>query len=278
MYIEYYIIENLLINYIIISCTSILTKKYNNNKKKWICASVGTLYSIAYIFPQLDILFTLPLKIIIIGLITLFLFDYKNKKEYFRVLLVFLLVNIFISGTTFFIIYFTGISHLKISFLIICAYISCELLKYIYNDISLMRQIKESTKEIEITLLNKTCSCRALLDTGNLLKDPLSNNDIVIVKSKALRNIIPSYLYNYEYDDIDIVEIESIIDNLESDIASRVRVIPYKHGGSSKNNIMFGIKADYIEIDKTKIGNIVVGISDFDDDKYNAILNPSILS
>ena len=41
---------------------------------------------------------------------------------------------------------------------------------------------------------------------------------------------------------------------------------------------MLGIKADYIEIDKTKIGNIVVGISDFDDDKYNAILNPSILS
>ena len=33
MYIEYYIIENLLINYIIISCTSILIKKYSSEKK-----------------------------------------------------------------------------------------------------------------------------------------------------------------------------------------------------------------------------------------------------
>ena len=34
MYIEYYIIENLLINYIIISCTSILIKRHTNEKKK----------------------------------------------------------------------------------------------------------------------------------------------------------------------------------------------------------------------------------------------------
>lgn len=32
VYIEYYVIENLVINYIIISCTSILTKRYNPKK------------------------------------------------------------------------------------------------------------------------------------------------------------------------------------------------------------------------------------------------------
>ena len=119
MYIEYYIIENLLINYIIISCTCILTKKYNSNKKKWIGASLGAIYSIAYIYPQLDILFTLPFKVLIMTLITLVSFTYKNKKEYLSIILVFYLVNIFISGSTFFIIYFTGIDHIKISYLII---------------------------------------------------------------------------------------------------------------------------------------------------------------
>ena len=68
MYMEYYVIENLLINYIIINCTSILTKKYNNNKKKWIGASLGAIYSVAYIYPQLDILFTLPFKVLIMTL------------------------------------------------------------------------------------------------------------------------------------------------------------------------------------------------------------------
>lgn len=278
MYIEYYIIENLLINYIIISCTCILTKKYNSNKKKLMGASIGTLYSIAYIFPRLDILFTLPFKLIIMTFITIVSFTYKNKKEYISIVLVFYMVNIFISGTTFFIIYFTGIDHMKISFIIICAYASCELLKYIYNDIKLIKQMRESTKQIEIEILNNKCICKALLDSGNLLKDPLSNSDIVIVNSSVLKNILPDILTNFNYDDMDITKIENIMDNLEGNIASKIRMIPYKHGGSSESNMMMGIKAEYVKIDESKIGNIVVAISNFDDIEYNAILNPSILA
>ena len=41
VYIEYYVIENLVINYIIISCTSILTKRYNPKKNKLLGASLG---------------------------------------------------------------------------------------------------------------------------------------------------------------------------------------------------------------------------------------------
>ena len=55
--------------------------------------------------------------------------EYKDKKEFIRISLVFYLVNVFICGSTYFIIYFTGIEHMKISFLIVCTYISCELLK-----------------------------------------------------------------------------------------------------------------------------------------------------
>ncbi len=278
MYIEYYIIENLLINYIIISCTSILTKRYNPKIKKLLGAFVGTLYSVAYIYKDLDILFTLPFKILIMTFITLISFTYKNKKDYINISLVFYMVNVFISGSTFFIIYFTGMDHMKISFFIICVYISCELLKYIYKDIKTLRQIKYLKKTITINLLGKSCSCEALLDSGNLLKDPMSNNDVIIIKSNILKDIIPEYLINCSYEDIDIIKAEEIINLLDYDISTKVRIIPYKHAGSDKSNIILGIKADYIEIDKIKIGNIVLGISNFNDDNYGAILNPSILA
>ena len=45
MYVDIYVIENLLINYIIISCTSILVKNANSYKRKIIGAVVGTVYS-----------------------------------------------------------------------------------------------------------------------------------------------------------------------------------------------------------------------------------------
>ncbi|MEG1311067.1 MAG: sigma-E processing peptidase SpoIIGA [Romboutsia sp.] len=274
---EYYIIENLLINYIIISCTSILTKKYNNITKKWIGAFIGTIYSIAYIYPELDILFTLPFKVIIMTFITLISFTYKNKKEYVSTALIFYLVNVFISGSTYFIIYFTGIEHMKISFLIICAFVSCEILKYIYKDIKIIKQIKELKKTVTIKLLGKSCSCKALLDSGNLLKDPMSNNDVIIVKSSVLKGIIPDMLINYHYEDIDIMKAEEIINLLDGEISTKIRLIPYKHAGSNKSSIILGLKADYVEIDKSKIGNIVLGISNFEDEEYSAILNPNIL-
>ena len=78
MYIEYYIIENLLINYIIISCTSILIKQYKSQRKKWLGAFLGTIYSVAYIYPNFKVFFTLPFKIVILTFIILVSFTYKN--------------------------------------------------------------------------------------------------------------------------------------------------------------------------------------------------------
>ena len=275
MYVDFYIIENLLINYIIISCTSILTKNINSHKKKVFGALVGTVYSVIYLFPKFHILYTLPSKAIFIGIIVLISFEYKSKQEFMRILTIFFLVNFFICGSTYFIIYFTGINHLKISFIIISVYISCYILRKIYSDITLINHIKEFTKEVTISFLGEELKGKALLDSGNLLKDPLSKSDVVMVSSNLLKKYLPED-YNYEY--VDILLAEKIINDLSEDISSRVRLIPYSHATSKKTSMILGFKADYLQIDNKKIGNIVLGISNFKDDNYNVILNPSILS
>lgn len=275
MYLDLYIIENLLINYIIISCTSILIKNTNSYKRKIIGAVFGTIYDVAYLFPRFDLLYTFIFKVIFIVIIGLISFVYKNRQEFIRILITFFLVNFFICGSTYFIIYMTGIDHLKISFLIISAYISCQILKKIYSDIRFINHIKEFTKEITISFLGDELKCIALLDSGNLLKDPLSKSDIVMINSDLLKKYLPE---NYNYENIDVLKLEEIINNLSEDISSRVRMIPYKHATSNNTSMILGFKADYLQIDNKKIGNIVLGISNFKDDNYNAILNPSILS
>ena len=153
MYVGIYVIENLLINYIIISCTSILVKNANSYKRKIIGAVVGTVYSIIYLFPSFKLLYTLPSKVIFIVIIGSISFVYEDKKEFIRILTAFFLVNFFIFLITYFVIYMTGINHLKISFLIIPVYISCQILKKIYSDIIFINHIKEFTKEITISFL-----------------------------------------------------------------------------------------------------------------------------
>lgn len=275
MYLDLYIIENLLINYIIISSTSNLTKNTNSYLKKIVGTLIGTAYSVIYLFPKFQLLYTLPSKIIFIVIIGIITFNFTDKKEFSRVLVTFFIVNVFICGSTYFIIYFTGISHLTISFLIICAYISCQILKRVYLDISLINHLKEYTKEITITLLGESFNCTALLDSGNLLKDPISKSDVIMINPSLLSKYLPE---NYNYENIDSLSIEEIINDLSEDLSSRVRLIPYNHAASSKTSMILGLKADYLQIDNKKIGNVILGISSFSGNDYNAILNPSILS
>lgn len=274
MYLDCYIIENLLINYIIINCTIYLTKIYTKKFRQILGAIIGTIYSVAYVFNGLEVLFTIPLKFLFMIFIVLISFNISSKKEFIRILFSFYLVNIFVSGTTYFIIYFTSITHQTISFLIVSAYISCILLKMIINQFKLLKHVEEMTKKITINLLNKDIECIALLDSGNLLQDPISKNDVVIVKSNILQEFLPD---GCNFENMDICDIEDVIDNLHPNISSRVRLIPYKHVGNNSSQMILGIKADYLKIDDKKISNIIIGISDFKDIDYSAILNPRIL-
>lgn len=274
MYLDYYILENLFINYIIINCTTHLTKIYTKKIKQICGALIGTIYSVMYLYKELEKFFLFPCKFIFFILIILISFDISSKNEFIKTFFNFYLVNIFISGSTYFIIYLTDISHMTISFFIICSYISCKLLNRIVNNFRVLKHIDDITKKIKINILDKNIECIALLDSGNLLQDPISKNDVVIVKANLLENFLPK---GCNFDKMDILDIQRVTDNLESKVSSRVRIIPYKHVGNNNANMILGIKADYLEVDNKKISNVILGISNFNDDGYSAILNPRIL-
>lgn len=275
MYVECYAIENLLINYIIISCTSMITKNYNTKKKKWIGAIIGMIYSLIYIVPDTKILFMLPMKILILLFIVAITFSYKNLSEYIRILMIFYFVNIFIAGSSFFIIYFTGISHVTISLIIITTFVSSIILKYIFKDIKTLKYMKEVKKIINISINNKTFELNALLDSGNLLSDPITKDEVVVIKASKLKGIIPDEFLDIDYNLINMTDINNFIDKLDKDISNRVRLIPFKNINNS--SFIIGIKADYIKVDERKISNIVLGLSNLKEEEYSAILNPQLL-
>lgn len=275
MYVEYYAIENLLINYIIISCTSILIKNYNSRKRKWLGASIGMVYSLIYLAPNMDILFSLPSKVITILIVTAVTFSYRDIREYIRILLVFYFVNIFIAGSSFFIVYFTGISHITISLIIFTAFVSGSILNYIFKDIKELKYVKEMKKRINITINDKSFDFDALLDSGNLLKDPISRDEVIVIKASELKGIIPDEFLDIDYSGISMEDINNFIDKLDKEISNRIRIIPFKH--INQSSLIIGIKADYIQVDNKKIGNIILGLSNLKEEEYSAILNPQLL-
>jgi stage II sporulation protein GA (sporulation sigma-E factor processing peptidase) len=252
-----------------------LTKNYITKKRKFIGAFIGMIYSLMYLVPSMNILFTLPIKLLTILIITSITFSYRDINEYVRILLIFYFTNIFIAGSSFFIIYFTGISHVTISLIITTTFVSGIILNYIFKDIKTLKYMKEMKKNIDVSINNVDFEFEALIDSGNLLKDPISKNEVVVVKASKLKGIIPDEFLDFDYNKSNMKDIHEFIDKLDEEISNRVRLIPFRN--ISDSSFIIGIKADYIKVDERKISNIVLGLSNLKEEEYSAILNPQLL-
>lgn len=115
-----------------------------------------------------------------------------------------------------------------------------------------------------------------ILDTGNLLKEPVTGNDVIIVEKEAIKKFLSPYIYE-NLKNILIGNIDSNIENY------KLRVIPYSSLGN-ENGILLGIKAKKVIIRKDNENilkeNVVIGIYDGKIDKsskYQGLIGANLL-
>jgi stage II sporulation protein GA (sporulation sigma-E factor processing peptidase) len=96
---------------------------------------------------------------------------------------------------------------------------------------------------LEIVLNDQSCFLTALIDTGNSLKDPITNEPVIIVYYKAILDILPEELREVIQHDYGYEIFKNRI--IKSTLKSRVRVIPYKALGV-ENGLLIGVKVDLV--------------------------------
>ena len=88
---------------------------------------------------------------------------------------------------------------------------------------------------MRIVFQKKCCECDALVDSGNLVKDPMNLNPVIFIKPSIAKRIIPE----------EILEL-SHLDSLDAYIRKRIRLIPVTMSGGT--HVVTGIITDRIEI------------------------------
>lgn len=88
-----------------------------------------------------------------------------------------------------------------------------------------------------IKLEDKSIEVDALVDTGNLVKDPMNMKPVIFLKSRYAESIVPR----------SVIEL-SDLDNLKSDFRKRIRLIPVTR--NSKTHVMTGLRVDKVLICK----------------------------
>lgn len=273
IYLDVVILENLIMNSIIMYATAIILKIDIKHFRILISSTIGAIYSVLTYISNFQIYSNLILKIILSIIMVYIAYKPKNIKILSKQILIFYLTSFLFGGVAFALIYvikpqeilmknglFLGTYPLKSVFLAaIIASIICILgFKIVKNKISK----KDMFCKVIITINKRQIETTAMVDTGNLLKDPITGAPVIVVEATLLENIIPQeILLNLE--NIIGGEFEYVTEEVRSEYISKLKLIPYTSLGK-QNGMLLGLKSDKVEIIKDDENivkqNIIIGI------------------
>ena len=289
IYIDIVLLENLVMNYIILLGTGYIIKARIKHIKLIISSLIGAIYALLAYMEIFPIYANFITKMILAICMIYIAFKPKKIKGLIKELIVFFLVSFSLGGCAFALLYmikpqeifvkdgvYIGVYPLKIALLggitgFVITYISFKVVKnhITKNEIIYNAIIKIEDKKLEI---------KVLLDTGNMLKDPITGDTVIIIEKEKLYDILPLELLNnidnfFEFDN-------KVIKN---EYQTRLRIIPFTSVGK-RNGMMVGIKADYVsiitDIDEIKKDNAIICVYEkkfSKTDKYSGLIGLDIL-
>lgn len=255
-YLDLIILENLCMNYIIIYTSGKILRKKMKVKKIIIASIIGSLYVFSVYANMSRIIFNLS-KILVATLITKIGLESKSIRILVKDLIIFFMVSFMYSGCSLAFIHFMKPKVIYIvngviiggeyifEVVLISAIVSFFLIKIGTQIINIKQRLSKENMVCRIKIYNNKnyVVTKALLDTGNLLTDPVTGTPVVIVEKDVVK---PLFDKNY------FSKIESLIKG--GDIKcnelrdTNIRVIPYMSVGNS-NGIMIAYKMDRIKVE-----------------------------
>ncbi len=273
IYLDVVIVENLIMDAIIIYATAIVLKVKIRHLRIIISSLIGAIYSVLSYISDLEIYNNLFLKIFLSIVMVYIAFSPQNIKTLMKQILIFYLTSFLFGGVAFALIYvikpqeilmknglFLGMYPLKTVFLgaIVATAILITAFKVVKNNITK----KDMMCNVSIELNNKTVNIKTMIDTGNMLKEPISGLPVIVVENTALYELIPKEILD-NLDDILGGDFQKIPDNIKSTYIAKLKWIPYSSLGK-QNGMLVGIKADKAIVEKDdqviEHDNVIVGI------------------
>ncbi|MBQ3666326.1 MAG: sigma-E processing peptidase SpoIIGA [Lachnospiraceae bacterium] len=275
IYVDVFFLINFIMDYIVIKLTAMVMK--HKCRRIRICAAcaVGAFYSVVILKPLLNHLPGLTLISIFISfLMILIAFGYRDLITYFKNVIFLTVVSFLLSGVMNYIYYSTRIGSVINETLhgtsnksmntrkfVAVTVIAYYIMVFVIRFVTAHKRDMNLIYEVMLSYNGKSVVAKALLDTGNSLKAPLTKEMVHIAEYKIIRPMLKGD--------------EVVKDNL--------MVIPFQSVGE-ENGILYALKMDEMVV-------VVDGIPQFvrspivaiyhgelsKSDKFSMILNRDTL-
>ena len=294
IYLDVVLIENLCMNYIILFATSYILKMKRRHFRIILSALLGSIYSILSYMQIMEVYSNIFVKIIISIVMIYIAYLPKNIKEMFKELVFFYLTSFAFGGCAFALLYFIkpeeilmrngvliGTYPLKVALLggiigFVILSISFHILRTKINKRNIFCKLR-------INIDKKTIQVNALIDTGNMLREPITNTPVVIIEKDRLYNVLPKTILQNINNIIEGKMPEELYKEENIKYISKFRVIPFKSLGK-ENGLLLGIKSDSLIINRDKdeilIRDAIIGISEHKlskKEQYSALIGLDLI-
>lgn len=273
IYIDIVLLENLVMNYIILYATSIIAKVKINHVRILVASFIGSVYAILEYVSIFKIYSNFILKTLLSVIMVFIAMNPPNVKTMFKNILLLYLTAFVFAGVSIYLIYvikpqeilirngkYVGTYALKTIFLggILGTIITIIAFKLVKNKLNK----KDLFCDVKVRLNDKEIVLKAMIDTGNILKEPITGNPVMVVEHTALYEILPKQILQ----NLELIiggDFTNIPEEIQIEYMPRLKLIPFSSLGK-QNGMLLGIKAEEVEIldeqNKSKNKNVIIGI------------------
>lgn len=279
VYIDILFAVNLAINTSLILCTGYIIRQRGSSLRIMLSAVLGAVYSCFIFIGNIDALFSLGMRILVASLMMLTAFGTCRPFSLVKRVITFLATTLFLGMFMMCMLYFSPIGirlggvikngvfyfHIPTHYMLLCSVLIYGVI-YALDNIFRKKSLRQYSR-VTLEYLGKSVELKALIDTGNMLRDPISGKKVLIAEAGKLSGLF----------DFDMEEIFGR-DNITEGLPQGFRLIPFSSIGN-KNGLLAAFVPDMVKVDSINQNNIIAAVfcgKLTQSDDYNALLAPEI--
>jgi len=288
---------NLVLNWVILWVTAKFSRVATGFWRITGGAALGALYSFSMLMPEWSLLWTMAAKITLSLLMVAAVFAPVPWRRFGACLGYFYLSSFALGGTVYGLIFLgagnRNIIQLVASLGAITEFLPVGLVAAVAGKVVLGKWGSSLYKKkfiqsffrvsLRVNVEGQSLEVDALLDTGNSLRDPVSQHPVIIIEAGVLKNILPPEVQEAGDKFLQKGGISSMDVLSGTSWAPRLRIIPFSALGT-KGGLLLAFRPDSVEViygNGTFQGfRAVVGIFPGElssDGSYQALLHPELL-
>jgi len=262
VYIDVVFLVNVVMDAVLLWTTGWIAKRSLRNWRVLVGALIGATYALLLFVPTLSTLTTWPGKVLVSLLMIVSAYPTRNWIEIFRMTLLFYFVSFVFAGATIalhFAVPGTSVTNglvltnqryaIVTSFagltLVVAIPVAFYLIRYSFQRIRQIRVQTGMLYRVAVHMGGQRVEFTGLLDTGNRLRDPISQRSVCLVEGTVMKPLLPKELHPVLEQQGDLVQALAQVTDFEW--VNRVSLVPFQGAGGTRR-ITIAVRPEQLEV------------------------------